>query len=222
MEKKLSILLVILGVLFVAYEGLRFHNIRYYNLQCRNEEYLSLLSDDTKTDFILLDTYFCLPCPLSEFEENGWKIEASQDKMQAHSTMSVKVIKGNRKDNCVLANLSDGDICISEATVVRMYFDDYKRYDSSYGLLGIGGNQVVIKRGINLYTSDLKMRKLLNDMEGFDGEVYSLADLYSQIKVWDGDICRIEIGPHQNNASRNRIVLSVISDKDYKKLIRIR
>ncbi|GEM_PF-5275256 len=221
MEKKLISCFIALVVIGAIIGGLKLHDIRYYNLQCRNEEYLSMLSDDTKTDFILLDTYFCLPCPLSDFEQQGWVIEAPQRVLPARSKMSIKVTKGEREDWCELANLSYANIDVSDATVVRMRFGFMDMNDITYGLFGKRGNEVIIKRGINLCTADSKMRDLLTDMEGFDGTPYLFMDR-TPIRVWKDDICRIRISSHTNNTNQNIIVLSVISDKELNALAEAR
>ena len=201
--------IVVLSLAFcVGISGIIF--LRQRLILCHNQAWLQQLSDDSKTDFYLMGKYYCLPCKLEQFLDNGFTINQGAEVIAPGARCNVIIEKDGYQEECIVINETMENLTIEKAAVVRICFHSNGNIFS--------GNNVVIKRGINLLTPVSVISKVMRDIEGYSyhpGSPLEAAEFF----VMDGETVRIHINPREwlQGRKRNRIELSVMSDGDLKR-----
>lgn len=152
------------------------------------DEYLApteLGTDMTDTVLELGGVIYRLPCPLSEFLSNGWKIASKNiNSLGAGNSEStaIKIEKDGVKLEVGLKNFSEKEVYIDNCSVYRISFAsyDFKNVEKDFGKL---------PNGITLLSSEDEIAMLCKDFEKSDSTYsmsYTYQDYYytKEIKIW--------------------------------------
>ena len=142
--------------------------------------------------------------------DNGFTINQGAEVIAPGARCNVIIEKDGYQEECIVINETMENLTIEKAAVVRICFHSNGNIFS--------GNNVVIKRGINLLTPVSVISKVMRDIEGYSyhpGSPLEAAEFF----VMDGETVRIHINPREwlQGRKRNRIELSVMSDEDLKR-----
>jgi len=156
--RKISIIIVLLAMLVMGSgcsnnkdnvsmpNGLEAPNGMDYST---NEEYLNLLSDDTKLSFLVDGDYFEVPFPVAKLVEAGWTVDAdplNSITIESYQDELVWFSKGNVGIDVRVYNATEQTITADEGDV---YYVTISTYAEPRDFM----DTVLIKGGIGLYTS---------------------------------------------------------------------
>lgn len=100
------------------------------------------LSDDpTATQMELDGDLYQMPCPVTEFTDNGWSIDSiNQDSVPAQSSITVNLEKGDHSEMVSLTNF-DTSACLPEnAAVTQIFVNSYKGSEDQGDFAKMPGN----------------------------------------------------------------------------------
>lgn len=119
------------------------------------KEPLALSEDATETIFELDDHIYQLPCPVTEFTDNGWKIvEKNVDSIpgKQYETYALTIEKGNIQLKLNMMNFDKKSALVENCAVYGMEFYSSDLKEVSEGYLKFSGN-------LTLYSSAKKIEK---------------------------------------------------------------